>query len=236
MRLSLLQKCVAFAFVSALAFEARAADMQFSTVAYGSNAGCGANCPRIMQASGQISKDTPQAFLDFARQQIQKPGLINVLLINSPGGSVNASITLGRVLRKLGTVVVVAQAMDAAPQPAMTNRSRARAQNMRFVSGICASACVYALAGGFKRIVPPESQVAVHRMAGNISQVEPATRELQQRQIYAGTSELSALTEYIDSMGVSIDLVRMAESVPHEEARILSSREISRLNLGKPKL
>ena len=210
--------------------------MRFSTVAYTNDPGCGQQCPRLMQASGQIGKETPQAFLDFAREQIRQPGLVNVLLIHSPGGSVNASITLGRVLRKLGTVVVVAQAMDGAPPATASRGQRIRPEHMRFVSGTCASACVYALAGGLKRIVPPESQVAVHRMAGNISQIEPATREEQSHQVYAGARELSALTEYIGQMGVSIDLVRIAESVPHEEARILTAREIVRLKLGKPKL
>lgn len=236
MRLSLLPKIVALCAV-VLAPAARAADMQFSTVPYGADQGCGEACPRLMQATGQITKSTPQEFLQFAREQIQKPGLINVLLIHSPGGSVNASMTFGRVLRKLGTVVVVARAMDpqvAAAQPG--RRGGGFAQNARFISGTCASACVYALAGGAKRVVPPESRVAVHRMAGNVGQIDPATREFHSLQIYAGDSEINALSGYIQQMGVNPALVGIAESVPHEEARILTGREIQKLNLARPKL
>lgn len=238
MRLSLLPKLVVFACAAVLAPVARAADMDFTTVAYTADPRCGDNCPRLMQATGQITKETPQAFLEFARRQIQKPGLINVLLIHSPGGSVNASITLGRVLRKLGTVVVVARAMDLGqiPPRAAGRKQTGLPSNLRFVSGTCASACVYALAGGYKRVVPPESRVAVHRMAGNVGQIDPATREYQSLQIYAGDTELNALTSYIDAMGVSTDLVGLAESVPHEDARILTPREIRLLNLAKPKL
>jgi hypothetical protein len=238
MRLSLLPKALfAFAFSAVLA-PAGAADMAFSTVPYSSSRDCGAECPRLMQASGQITKDTPQQFLEFARREIARPGLINVLLVHSPGGSVNASITLGKVLRKLGTVVVVARAMDmqSLPPRAAGRRQAGLQANMRFVSGTCASACVYALAGGARRIVPPESKIAVHRMAGNVGQIDPATREYQSLQIYAGESELNLLNEYIAAMGVSTDLVTLAESVPHEEARILTLREIRAFNLGKPKL
>jgi len=232
MRLSLLPKYLAFAWSAALAGDAGAADMQFASVAYGVERNCGDSCPRLMQANGQITRSTPQAFLEFARSEIQKPGLINVLLIHSPGGSVNASIALGRVLRKLGTVVVVARAVEQG----RARRGGGLGQNLRFISGTCASACVYALAGGLKRVVPPESKVAVHRMAGNVGQVDPATREYQSLQIYAGDKELSALASYIQQMGVSADLVGIAESIPHEDARVLSQREIARLNLAKPKL
>ncbi|HRK24349.1 MAG TPA: hypothetical protein PLQ11_05285 [Beijerinckiaceae bacterium] len=238
MRLSLLTAFVAYASVAALAQPARAADMTFSTLSYGSSRQCVDDCPRIMQASGQITASTPQALIDFARREVARPGLINVLLIHSPGGSVNASIAMGRVLRKMGTTVIVARAMDIRELPTATigRREPGVAENLRFVSGTCASACVYALAGGLKRVVPQESRIAVHRMAGNIANFDPATREFQQRQIYAGETELNALTAYIYEMGISTDLVDMAESVPHENARILSNREIRALRLGQPKL
>jgi hypothetical protein len=237
MRLSLLTVFVAYASVAALARPAGAADMTFSTIAYASDTRCGDECPRIMQASGQITQATPQALLEFARREIARPGLINVLLIHSPGGSVNASIAMGRILRQLGTVVVVARAMDARelPPDSRGRRERGLAENLRFVSGTCASACVYALAGGVKRVVPPESRVAVHRMAGNVANYEYATREFRQQQIFAGQGELNALTAYIYEMGVSTDLVDLAESVPHENARILSNGEIRRLRLAVPK-
>ena len=235
MRLSLLPKIFAFTCAVALAPVASAADMQFSTVPYTNDPTCGDSCPRLMQATGQITEATPQAFLAFARQQIQKPGLINVLLIHSPGGSVRSSMTFGRVIRKLGTVVVVARALDPRMTAALPNRG-GNLGNPRFVSGTCASACVYTLAGGAKRVVPPESKVAVHRMAGNVGQIDPATREYQSLQIYAGVSEINELSGYIQQMGVNPALVGMAEAVPHEEARILTPREILKLNLAKPKL
>lgn len=238
MRLSLLPAFVAYASVAALALPAKAADMAFSTVAYTSDRNCQIDCPRIMQASGQITAKTPQALIDFARREVNRPGLINVLLIHSPGGSVNASIAMGRVLRKLGTIVIVARAMETRqlPRNAVGRRERGLDDSLRFVSGTCASACVYALAGGAKRVVPPESRIAVHRMAGNIANYDPATREFQEQQIFAGAAELNALTGYIHEMGVNTDLVEIAESIPHEHARILTGREIRALGLAVPSL
>lgn len=213
--------------------------MSFSTVAYSNDRTCVSDCLRVMQATGQITKNTPQAFLEFARREIARPGLINVLLIHSPGGSVNGSMAFGRALRKLGTIVIVARAMDSGPVEAPRRKARrggGAGESVRFLSGTCASACVYALAGGARRVVPPQSRVAVHRMAGNIGYYDPATREYQHKQIYAGEDELRALTEYIHAMGVSTDLVATAESVPHEHARILSGTDMARLGLAAPRL
>ena len=241
MRLSLLPALAVTICVAALVPRARAADMVFSTVPYvdgGGGGSCLSDCPRIMQAVGPITTATPKAFLEFARREIGKPGLINILLIHSPGGSVNSSIAFGRILRKLGAVVVVARAMDVGQIPRATagRRDQGLSANLRFMSGTCASACVYALAGGAKRVVPPESRIAVHRMAGNIGHFDPATREYENRQVYAGATELDALTSYIHDMGVSTDLVDIAESVPHENALVLTSKEIRKLGLAAPSL
>ncbi|WP_424361256.1 hypothetical protein [Methylocystis parvus] len=60
---------------------------------------------------------------------------------------------LGQAMRRLGMAVVVAR-------PAAEQGS----QNMALVSGRCYSACVYALMGGKKRVIPPQSRVGIHRM------------------------------------------------------------------------
>lgn len=208
------------------AMPARSAEMSFATVAYGAD--CGSECPRFIQANGTITPATPQAFLDFARREIDRPGLMNVVLIHSTGGSVAASLKLGRIFRSLGAAVVVARADGAG------GRAR-RAADGRFVSGTCASACVYVLAGGVKRVVPPESRIAVHRMAGNVQSFDWKTWDYETRRVYAGDAEIATLTDYIRQMGVSTDLVSLAESVPHEHARVLSAREMARLKLAGTK-
>ena len=51
---------------------------------------CGYNCPNVVVADGVIEPDTPEAFIDFAKQAAQGSNLKSVLLINSPGGNVVA--------------------------------------------------------------------------------------------------------------------------------------------------
>ena len=237
MRPALLPALVASIFCATVFAPSHAAEMSFTTIGYSSDPGCSNDCPRLMQASGAITTKTPQEFLKFARAEIDRPGLLNVLLIHSPGGSVKASLELGRSLRKLGTIVIVARAMDRRQLDGAAGRAqKGLSSSMRFVSGTCASACVYALAGGYKRVVPPESRIAVHRMAGNVSNYDFVAGAYENTRVYAGASELETLSQYIKTMGVNTDLVGMAESVPHDQARVLSTKEMSRLRLASPRL
>ena len=199
--------------------------MTFTTVPYGP---CSADCPRFIQASGTITSATPEAFLAFARRETDRPGLMNVIFIHSTGGSVAASLRLGRMFRSLGASVIVARGEAAG------SRGRA-ATTGRFVSATCASACVYVLAGGVKRVVPPESRIAVHRMAGSVKSFDWSKWDYETRRVYAGDAEIASLTDYIRQMGVSTELVAMAESIPHEHARVLSTREMARLKLAGSK-
>lgn len=59
----------------------------------------------------------------------------------------------GRALRRLGMAVIIAR-------PAARPASR----NAELVSGRCYSACVYALMGGKRRVIPAQSRVGIHRM------------------------------------------------------------------------
>src|SRR3954451_23302142 len=95
------------------------------------SAECGARCPNVVIADGVIEPGTPEAFIDFARQAAHMPNLKSLMLINSPGGNVVASMEFGAELRQLGMVAMVAgygsDGMRAGPTP-----------------GECVSACVYA--------------------------------------------------------------------------------------------
>ncbi len=66
---------------------------------------CGAKCPQVFVADGVIEPDTPLAFVEFARGAVITPGVRGVVLINSPGGNVLASMELGAEFRKLGECV-----------------------------------------------------------------------------------------------------------------------------------
>jgi hypothetical protein len=187
------------------------------------NSDCGYRCPNVVVADGVIEPDTPQTFIDFAQAAARASNLKSVMLINSPGGNVVASMEFGVKLRELGMSAIVAgYGYDGA-------RSGPTA-------GECVSACVYALMGAVKRVAPEQSRVALHRMS--VAQAEVPTRghagSVTRR--LADTRLVDIVASYARQMGVNPEVVRQAESLDPDHIRMLSAGEMRRWRLATPKL
>lgn len=195
-----------------------AADMQFSLTTIGGN--CGARCPQAIVADGEISDSTPDDFVAFVRAHARGRDVRSVVLLNSPGGKVVASMELGRVFRKVGAATVVARAVSDGD-----GRSH-------LAAGRCFSACVYALMGGRKRVVPAQSLVGVHRMFALEAGADPAGGSGGARRRFDNGDMRATLSRYSQAMGVSRDLINMAESTPTEKLHVLSPSEVARWRLG----
>ena len=180
--------------------------------------GCGARCPRVIVAEGAIAEDTPQAFVGFLRSVADSPGLRDVVVINSPGGRVVASMRLGSALRKLGAAVIVARFADDG------GRDFA-------IAGQCMSACVYALMGGVRRVVPPESRVGIHRMSSQEIGGQGRSRR-SEGPSFASSEMVDALANYAAQMGVNPTIIRVAERISPEEIHIVSPAELQRWRLA----
>jgi hypothetical protein len=103
------------------------------------------------------------------------------------------------------------------------------------VAGQCLSACVYALMGAFRRVVPSESRVGLHRMA--IPQPEARPRGVASGSGGLADPHLVAvLARYAARMGVDPALVWSAESLSPGVLHILSAQEIARWRLGAARL
>ncbi|MCC2098127.1 MAG: hypothetical protein KDJ29_14625, partial [Hyphomicrobiales bacterium] len=173
---------------------------------------CRNRCPLVIVADGEIRRNTPERFARFIRSNLRQRRMRAVVFVNSPGGLVVASMRLGKLFRKLGAAVVVAQI-----RPPANGRGRTI-----FTSGRCYSACVYALMGAKKRVVPPQSSLVVHRMfvyemLGD-SSGGPATRQ----KTYRNEKLYKDLTRYARMMGVSSSVIYAAESTPAGEVRVIS--------------
>ena len=183
---------------------------------------CASDCPQVIVAEGVIEEDTPQAFIDFVRTAADEPGARGVVLLSSPGGRVVASMRLGAALRQMKAAVIVARSWSEGGRDVT-------------VAGQCMSACVYAMMGGVKRIVPPESRVGIHRMsreeAGENSPRAPhaITRS------YASEDMVDALANYAAEMGVNPTVIRTAERISPDEIHILSPGELRRWRLASSK-
>jgi hypothetical protein len=184
---------------------------------------CGYKCPNVVVADGVIEPDTPDQFLNFAREAARQPNLKSVMLINSPGGNVVASMEFGAKLRQLGMAAIVASygsdGVLSGPTP-----------------GECVSACVYALMGAVKRVAPTQSRVALHRMS--VSQSEAPTRGhagyVTRR--FADNRLVDIVARYARAMGVSPEVVLQAESLDPDHIRSLSAAEMRRWRLANSKL
>ena len=188
--------------------------MTFRSVNLVSN-DCGADCPQVIVADGVIEAETPQAFVDFAKQAAQSQPLRMLIFMNSPGGNVAASMELGTAFRRVRAAVVVAGFASVGGRSGP-------------IPGLCLSACVYALMGAIERVAPPESRLGLHRMS--LDAPGENGGGLADRRLVA------ILARYAARMGVSPALVWRAESLTPGALFILSPAEIVRWRLASNRL
>ncbi len=188
---------------------------------------CGTKCVRVISAEGEIASSTPEKFVQFIRQNIRDKSVRSVVFLHSPGGKVVASMELGMALRKLGAATVVARVIPSEP-----GSGRAA----WFASARCFSACAYALMGGKKRVVPPQSFVGIHRMFMLEARRDPDSVSGQSlNKVFADDDLVGSLSKYAHMMGISNELVRTAESTNPERVHIVSARELKAWRLGSTK-
>jgi hypothetical protein len=92
---------------------------------------CGASCPLVIVASGEIELDSNERFFSFVTSKVVGQKVTSVVLMSSPGGNLVGSLRLGILMRQLGFSIMVGQV-----------------RNGRFMTANCFSACAYTLAGG----------------------------------------------------------------------------------------
>ncbi|HMH71799.1 MAG TPA: hypothetical protein VK554_05760, partial [Bradyrhizobium sp.] len=116
--------------------EERKMPMRFSWVA------CQSNCKGLgwVSAVGIVTADTPQDFEEFARGR-QLGGA--TIVLDSSGGSVNDSITLGRRWRNLGALTTVG--ISAQTRNPQGDRASVAPE------AYCESMCVFLLLSGKTR-------------------------------------------------------------------------------------
>ncbi len=189
--------------------------MTFS-VARISSPQCGAHCPEVVVADGVIEPETPGAFVEFARRAAMSSNLRGVILLNSPGGNVAASMELGTAFRRLRLAAIVAGYATSGEASGP-------------IAGECYSACVYALMGAVKRVAPPLSHIALHRMSVLLKDGAPGGGPSRR---FADAHLVAVLARYAAEMGVSPAIVYNAESLPPDHIHLLSRGELRRSRLA----
>jgi hypothetical protein len=193
--------------------EERKLPMRFSWVE------CRPDCKGWVSAVGIVTADSPRDFDEFARGRDLAGATI---VLDSSGGSVNDSITLGRRFRSLGmlTTVGVSQRGDEARRPGVAPEA------------YCESMCVFLLLAGKTRYVPEGAHVRVHQiwMGDRADDARAASYTAQDLMIVE--RDIGRLAKYTFDMGGTGDLLSLSLSVPPwEDLHRLSASELRLTNL-----
>ncbi len=195
--------------------EERKMPMRFGWVA------CQPNCRGWVSAVGIVTADTPQDFEEFARGR-QLGGA--TIVLDSSGGSVNDSITLGRRWRNLGALTTVG--ISAQTRTAQGDRASVAPE------AYCESMCVFLLLSGKTRYVPEAAHVRVHQiwMGDRADDAKAASYTAQDLMIVE--RDIGRLAKFTFDMGGAGDLLSLSLSVPPwEDLHELSRAELRLTNL-----
>jgi ATP-dependent protease ClpP protease subunit len=131
------------------------------------------------------------------------PGNQLFVLLESPGGDVDAAIAIGRILRNRGAIAQI-----------MPNR-------------VCASACVLLLAGATNRVIPTTARVGIHRLySASTSPKDYSALQLEYRQIE------SKVKTYLREMNVPEALYDAMMQFQSENIYFLTISELQSYHLS----
>jgi len=190
--------------------EERKMPMRFSWAA------CGPDCRGWVSAVGIVTADTPQDFEEFARGRELKGA---TLVLDSSGGSVNDSISLGRRFRDLG--------MQTTVGTTVLNRTAKGDRASVAPEAYCESMCVFLLLSGKTRYVPDVAHVRVHQiwMGDRADDAKAASYTAQDMMIVE--RDIGRLAKYTFDMGGAGDLLALSLNVPPwEDLHELSRGEL----------
>jgi hypothetical protein len=196
---------------------------------------CGPSCSQWIVAEGLINAGAAQRF----RRLVTKLGHERPpVFFHSPGGLLSEGIEIGRIIReqKLVTSVghtapIACTADKGASKSCEAQKQSGQAVESAFDPRIsmCNSACVYALAGGVVRLVPPDVRLGVHDVG-----LGPAA-ESRSKVVIAEAKRIAHehIEDYLHDMGIDQGLYRAAAAIPFESGRFLDRDEVVRFGIDK---
>lgn len=140
--------------------------MQFGIVR--SNApGCEPICPEWISAEGSIEAGTPAL---FKRMLKTLGGRKLPIVVNSPGGNVEAALALGRLIRKNKLDIAIGKTVFSGCQPDAKGCQDRDKNGARYLGNVidygamCNSACPLMFAGGVRRVAGEWAYLGVHQI------------------------------------------------------------------------
>ena len=199
---------------------------------------CGPGCDRWIAIEGQIDRDAAPRVRRFLAgvKDTQRP-----IYLYSPGGTVDPSYEIGRLLRsrkaiaRVGRTMVTACAagtqIDAACLKAKNAGGEIEAELTTY-HAMCNSACGFVFLGATSREVAPDAALAVHnsrlilQFRGNPP--PQVVAEARRRRIASGDRDRTA---FIAAMGISHELDELIKTVKFENLHMLTRAELYRFGI-----
>jgi hypothetical protein len=194
---------------------------------------CGPGCNSWIAAEGKIDAGAAQRL----RRLLAKLGRPRPpIFLHSPGGAVVGGLELGRLIREQKLEASVAHTIASGcdrdkPDKSCEAQKRAgtalEAQIDPFLA-MCNSACVYALAGGAVRHVPPWVKLAIHDVGFEAASAPSGAVAREAKQVIH-----ERVREYLREMGIDDGLFRAASAIPFESKRFLAREEVVRFGIDR---
>src|SRR5580704_17933638 len=213
---------------------ALAAPIEFY-VAHGDANACGPGCSEWIAADGKIDAGAADRFRQlFKTLGNRRPPIY----FHSPGGKVNDALELGRIIRDKKFEVSVGQTVplgcggDKQSVHSCAARKRAGQAVEAEISPTayaCNSSCVYVLAGGAVRRVPPWAKLGIHDIGIDPNSSVPRGVSL------TTVMQLShaRVRNYLRAMGMDDALFAAAVATPFESVRLVQRDEIVRFGIDR---
>jgi hypothetical protein len=207
-------------------------------LAHGDADACGAGCNEWIAAEGKIDTKAAQKL----RQLLVKlKGRQPPIFFHSPGGAVDGAIALGRLIHQQKLTVSVGRTVplgcnrDKPLEDSCVTLKRSGQSGQAVEAEIdptlimCNSACVYVLAAGAVRLVPPWVRVGIHDVARDPSRmVLPGRSEADEKRVAYGR-----LRYFLRDVGAEESLLTAAAAVPANSLKLLQRDEIVRFGIDR---
>ncbi|WP_426407816.1 hypothetical protein [Bradyrhizobium ganzhouense] len=193
---------------------------------------CGPGCDHWIAIEGKVDPGSATRVERFLheRKDTHRP-----IYFNSPGGEMRDALAIGRLLRaqkavgRVGRTVVDAcpgTQTDDACTLIKTNRDEVIASIVTR-GAVCGSACTFLLFGTSTREVAPDSMVAVHGARVGMQFRVNVTEARREEAIAKAHVEADRMAfAYVDEMGISRDVMTLADSISPDNIRVLTRQEL----------
>ncbi|MDH2342121.1 hypothetical protein [Bradyrhizobium sp. SSUT77] len=199
---------------------------------------CGPGCDRWIAIEGEIDQDAAPRIRRFLAgvKDTQRP-----IYLYSPGGNVEQSYVIGRLLRsrkaiaRVGRTIATACAAGTQTDAACLKIKNAGGEveaELTTYHAMCNSACGYLFLGATSREVAPDAALAVHNsrlvLAFHGHPAPAAVAEYRQRRMATADRDRAA---FIVAMGISRELDDLIRTVKFENLHMLTRAELYRFGI-----